>query len=342
MRRFTGGVITPRRLLTPAIAAALLASASATARADLLVGEPAPGVVPTAVVREPAPTPQALLGRVALIEFFSTTCPHCQAEVAHLNGLHRAYGARGLVVVAVSHQGHAAAHEFARDWRVEFGLAVAAADVLRDFDVPSFPRAVLLDPAGHVLWRGHPGRLTNPEVEAALDRGGVKPPVPPSLAWADAGVARGDWAATRDRLEAMVRETVEPTPASRAAHELSAWIGWLLRARRAGAEDAVAAGRPWDAVVALRAIAAAAAGTPAGAEAAERAAALESDPASQAEIEAGRAYAEARARRGTGGDKESLEAFRQVVTRWPGTRGAARAEVFVRDLEKAARGAPRR
>jgi peroxiredoxin len=47
-------------------------------------------------------SPKQYKGKVVLVAFIQTTCPHCQQSVPVLNGLQRQYGPRGLQVLAAA------------------------------------------------------------------------------------------------------------------------------------------------------------------------------------------------------------------------------------------------
>src|SRR5581483_11193839 len=88
------------------------------------------------------------------------------------------YGAAGLEVVAVVCDDGpvsdriAKARRYHQDFNLNYSLYVepgAAPGQVRDrFGVEGYPTAILLDAAGAVLWRGHPGN--RPELEDAIRR----------------------------------------------------------------------------------------------------------------------------------------------------------------------------
>ena len=66
----------------------------------------------------------------------------------------------------------------------------------RWFDVGGIPTAALIDPNGTILWRGHPGTLTEKEIERAIE-GSISVPLwdwPKSAKAAAKAMSKGDWA----------------------------------------------------------------------------------------------------------------------------------------------------
>jgi thiol-disulfide isomerase/thioredoxin len=117
-------------------------------------------------------------GSVVLVEFVTTACPNCKPAVPVLKEMQSRYGSAGLQVVAVLcddvplKQRMAAAAKYAKDNGTNYPVFVepgAEAGAVRDaLGVESYPRGVLLNANGAVLWNGHPGRKA--ELEAAIRR----------------------------------------------------------------------------------------------------------------------------------------------------------------------------
>ena len=117
-------------------------------------------------------------GSFILLEFVTTACPNCKPCVPVLKNLQSRYAADGLQVVAVlcdevpQHRRTLAAAKYARDNNTNYAVYVEPGPqtgTVRDhFRVDGYPTAVLLDPSGAVLWKGHPAKRT--EIEAAVRR----------------------------------------------------------------------------------------------------------------------------------------------------------------------------
>jgi peroxiredoxin len=67
-------------------------------------------------------------GKLVLLSFMYTTCPHCQNSVRHLNAVQREYGPRGFQVIGAAFDQDAAAlvGNFNRQFRPEFPVGLAS------------------------------------------------------------------------------------------------------------------------------------------------------------------------------------------------------------------------
>jgi thiol-disulfide isomerase/thioredoxin len=115
-------------------------------------------------------------GSVVLVEFVTTVCPNCKPVVPVLKDIQARYGTAGLQVIAVlcddvpQKARAAAAAKYAKDNGTNYPVFIEPGNepgAVRDpLGVESYPRAVLLDSQGRVLWNGHPAKRT--EMEAAI------------------------------------------------------------------------------------------------------------------------------------------------------------------------------
>ena len=115
-------------------------------------------------------------GSLVLLEFVTTTCVPCKQAIPVLVDLQARYGAAGLQVVAVAcddapvAERIALARKYHQDHHLNYSLYVEPGNVpgqVRDrFGVEGYPTAILLDAAGAVVWKGHPGKRD--ELEAAI------------------------------------------------------------------------------------------------------------------------------------------------------------------------------
>lgn len=99
-------------------------------------------LAPAEVVNTPAPELEIKMesgqtvklsqykGKPILLEFFSTTCPHCQSAAAAMEKTLRTYGPKGLQVIAVSTD-EAQRKEFS-DFRQKYGATYPMGIVARD------------------------------------------------------------------------------------------------------------------------------------------------------------------------------------------------------------------
>jgi len=102
-------------------------------------------------------------GTIYVLEFWSSTCPHCIDAIPHLTDIQQAYGDCGVQVVAVSMEAASTIRTFveAQGEAITYDVAVdnnwatfRAYDGL--YDIPGVPHAFLVDGEGKLLWHGHP------------------------------------------------------------------------------------------------------------------------------------------------------------------------------------------
>lgn len=118
-------------------------------------------------------------GSLVLLDFMTTTCGPCKQVIPALTEMQSRYGAAGLEVIAVCCDEGAVAERIARarkyhqDYGLNYSLYVepgnAPGQVRDRFGVEVYPTVVLLDAAGAVVWKGHPG-TRRAELEDAIRR----------------------------------------------------------------------------------------------------------------------------------------------------------------------------
>ena len=119
-------------------------------------------------VAGPVVTPDALAGRVVLLEFWGISCPPCIASMPKLEELHRTLGPQGLVVLGAHAQGgtpeeiRAAVAKLGVTFTIVDGARVDGAD-----DVNGIPHCMVFDHTGKCVFRGHPMQ-SHDAVEAAV------------------------------------------------------------------------------------------------------------------------------------------------------------------------------
>jgi thiol-disulfide isomerase/thioredoxin len=106
-----------------------------------------------------------LRGKVVLIDFWGTWCPHCMRGIANLVDLQRRYGQHGLEVVGIAYEDDKLSLaqkiekvNFVRQRQgINYKVLLGAGDdcpVLSKLDVQKFPSLILVDETGHIVWRG--------------------------------------------------------------------------------------------------------------------------------------------------------------------------------------------
>lgn len=151
--------------LSPLIVAALVAGfGCAPALADM-VGQKLPNSTLNYVGTKPE-----LAGKPLLLEFWATWCPPCRKSIPHLNEIHAKYKDRGLMVVGVTDEPNALIKKFQKDVPMDYAVATDTGGRLNEkMGVSSIPTAFLINKSGEIVWEGHPGKLTDADIEKILE-----------------------------------------------------------------------------------------------------------------------------------------------------------------------------
>jgi thiol-disulfide isomerase/thioredoxin len=103
-------------------------------------------------------------GRLVLLDFWGTWCPHCVEAIPHLVSMQTRYHSFGLDVVGMTYELEGTPEEQARkvkglrdrmgvNYRVLLGGDPKSCPVKTQFRIEAFPTLILLDEQGHILWR---------------------------------------------------------------------------------------------------------------------------------------------------------------------------------------------
>ena len=133
------------------------------------VGEKAPEIRAAGFFNAKGDSPKGLAdvrkaGKIALVEFWTTTCPPCRRSIPHLNELHEKYRDKGLVVFGLTPEPKQRVEKFAKAMKMAY-LVGYGSDSPRDYRVRAIPQAFLVDREGKVIWAGHP---MNPALEKQI------------------------------------------------------------------------------------------------------------------------------------------------------------------------------
>jgi peroxiredoxin len=164
---------TGRAVALIAVAAAIvgLFALQMTGGATLPAGSAAPGFsLPRADAKGERIGLADLRGKVVVIDFWSTTCPPCLAQMDELETLRRRMASRGVEVIGICAGGEPLDEvaRFVRERRVAYPTAVDAdGSVAAAYRVRSLPTLYVVDAAGRVR-AGHAGYWAEPELAAAV------------------------------------------------------------------------------------------------------------------------------------------------------------------------------
>lgn len=113
-------------------------------------------------------------GKATLLVFWEVWCPHCKREVPKLQATHDKYGPKGLNVIGLTKQSKnitdTQVTDFMASANVTYPVAKEAAGATspsKYYGVSGVPAAAVLKD-GKVVWRGHPGRITDAMIEGWL------------------------------------------------------------------------------------------------------------------------------------------------------------------------------
>lgn len=147
----------------------------AVGRLDL-IGQQAPPFDVELWVNGPPQDINALKGKVVLVWFFATWCPHCKATMPEIAELKKKFAGKPLAIVGLTNnskgQTTEVAAQFISDpqWGITYPAAVDAPGGTTSlaYQGTGIPAAVLVDKKGIVRWADHPAYLNEGMIEKLL------------------------------------------------------------------------------------------------------------------------------------------------------------------------------
>lgn len=137
-----------------------------------LIGQQAPDLAVLSWPAGEAKNISELRGKVVLVNFWQTWCPHCRNELPHLSEMYNRYKDKGLVILGVSRddkqQNEQQLLDFLAKETISFPIVRVEQSSARDYAVTGIPAAALVDKQGKVVWRAHPASLTDAQIEELL------------------------------------------------------------------------------------------------------------------------------------------------------------------------------
>ncbi len=141
----------------------------AGARAEVRVGAPFPALESAAFTGGLPAT----AGKIVLVDFWASWCAPCRDSFPFFTRLQQDYGARGLVIVAVSVDEKAADFEsFVKRFKPGFDTVRDHEQrLVREVKVPAMPTSYLIDRAGRLrsIHEGFRGKPTETALRKAIE-----------------------------------------------------------------------------------------------------------------------------------------------------------------------------
>ena len=155
----------------PAILPALLLAFTATTtKCELKVGDSLPDLTSFKLEGK---LPDSLRGKVVLVDFWASWCLPCAESFPVMNELHKEYGDRGLVIIAVSVDEKQKEMEFFIKKRPASFTVVRDAEhkLVGAFNPPTMPTSFLVDAKGKVrfLHKGFRAKETSKEYRTEIE-----------------------------------------------------------------------------------------------------------------------------------------------------------------------------
>jgi thiol-disulfide isomerase/thioredoxin len=102
-------------------------------------------------------------GRIVLLDFWGTWCPHCLGAMRSLKILHEKYSGYGLEIVGIAYEEGPLPEQVRKvqnvrgtlgiDYRLLLGSDITTCPVKTQFSVNNFPALVLIDDNNRIIWR---------------------------------------------------------------------------------------------------------------------------------------------------------------------------------------------
>jgi peroxiredoxin len=114
-------------------------------------------------------TLSGLKGSVVLLEFWATWCPPCRESIPGIERLHKAYGGKGLTVLAISFDegGWDKVRNFTAEHQITYSVLKGTDDVSTKYQVRMIPAMYLVDRQG-IIRKQYMGAGNDEELEKEI------------------------------------------------------------------------------------------------------------------------------------------------------------------------------
>ena len=142
-----------------------------------LIGTPAPVLDVETWVNGPPQDMAALRGRVVIVWFFATWCPHCKSTMPEIAALKARFAGKPLTIIGITNnakdQTTESAMQFVSDpqWGITYPAAVDRKGGVTSmaYQGTGIPAAVIVDKKGIVRWADHPTYISDAMIQKLLD-----------------------------------------------------------------------------------------------------------------------------------------------------------------------------
>ncbi len=150
----------------------LARSARSQLQALALLGKEAPLLEYTEVVGDAPGTLASMKGKVVVLVFWATWCPHCRKHMPVLQAEWERWRDKGVQVIAVTRHSKGQTTDSVRTYAEENGLTypivVDPGGTSRAYNVSGIPAAAVVGKDGTVVFRNHPAQITDALIDSLV------------------------------------------------------------------------------------------------------------------------------------------------------------------------------
>jgi hypothetical protein len=255
--------------------------------------------------------------------------------IPHNNELQKKFAKRGLVVVGVTNEPGKLVEKYVADNKVEYPIFIEKSFKSSSaLGVTGYPSAYLIDPAGTVVWSGHPASLPEAEIEKALKN--ARPPMvklPASLKPLEKLLERHEYGKVHESLKGMLAGKLDDE-SMKAGQDLQTSLEADAKATMAAADqlqqdkDFAAAGAKYESLVKQYA------GVPGSEGADVKLKELQANPEAKKSMAAAAQLQKASDVESAGDYDKAYTAYRAITKSSSGTKAADAAAKAMADIEK--------